>query len=235
MTLSLVIPTYNEERFIKKCLVSVFAQEEKCDEVIVIDNNCTDRTIQIARQFPVRIIHEPDQGMIQARNRGFNEAKGDIIGRCDADTRLSAGWVKRVKADFAKEKIDALTGPFEFYDLKPKTSYFAQAYLDVMKPILNGHEVLVGPNMALSAAMWKKVRSHVCLDNKVVHEDIDLAIHIIEQGGNIMKDEELIVEVSSRRLKNNPTSFFAEYPLRVLKTLAVHRQDVLTPFLPWKT
>jgi glycosyltransferase involved in cell wall biosynthesis len=234
MTLSLVIPAYNEEKYIKKCLVSAFAQEEKFDEVILVDNNSTDKTLAIARQFPVRIIHESKQGMIQARNCGFDAAKGDIIGRCDADTHLSTDWAKRVKNDFEKNKIDALTGPFEFYDLKPKTSYYSKAYLEVMKPILNGNEVLAGPNMAISADMWKKVRNHVCLDNNLVHEDIDLAIHIIEQKGRIMKDEKLFAEVSSRRMRKNPASFFGEYPIRILKTLAYHKNDVLTPFFPWK-
>lgn len=234
MTISLVIPAYNEEKYIKKCLISAFAQEDKFEEVILVDNNSTDRTVAIAKQFPVRIVHEPKQGMIQARNCGFDMAHTDIIGRCDADTRLSTDWAKRAKADFENNKIDALTGPFEFYDLQPKTSHFSKAYLDVMKPILNGNEVLAGPNMAISRAIWKKVKSQVCLDNNLVHEDIDLAIHIIAEGGRIMKDNKLIAEVSSRRMKKNPASFFGEYPIRILKTLAHHKNEVLTPFFPWK-
>lgn len=232
MKISLVIPVYNEERYIKKCLVSVFAQDEQFDEVIIVNNNSSDKTLSIARQFPVRIVDEPIQGMIPARNCGFDAATGDIIGRCDADTHLSPDWSKRVKADFKKHKIDAVTGPFKFYDLKLKTSYFTQVYLDIMKPILNGNEVLAGPNMALSATMWKKVRSQVCLDDSKVHEDIDLAIHIIDLKGKIMRDDKLVVGVSGRRMKKNPASFFGEYPLRFIKTLAYHKKDLLTPFLP---
>src|SRR3989339_606661 len=229
--ISLIIPTYNEERYIKNCLISTVTQTRKPDEIIIVDNNSSEITISIAKQFPVRIVQEKKQGMIQARNRGFDEAKGDIIARCDADVHLMPHWIDRIKHDFEENEIDALTGPFIFYDLKLKTTFFTTAYLDIFKPILNGNEVLVGPNMAITKKMWKKVKPYVCLDNKKVHEDIDLAIHINDLGGHIMRDDELIVQVSGRRIRKNPMSFFGEYPLRFIKTLARHKKDIITPFL----
>lgn len=231
MKLSLVIPVYNEERYIKNCLISAVTQTRQADEIIIVDNNSTDKTIKIAKQFPVRIVQEKKQGMIQARNRGFDEAKGEIIARCDADVKLPPRWIERIREDFTKNNIDALTGPFVFYDLRLKTTFFTSVYLDVFKPILNGKEVLIGPNMCLTKSIWKRVKPHVCLDNKKVHEDIDLAIHINDIGGNIMRDDELVVSVSGRRMKKNPMSFFGEYPLRFIKTLARHKKDIITPFL----
>jgi len=49
-------------------------QIEKPDEIIIVNNNSTDKTVAIAEKYPVKIVNEPEQGMIQARNRGFNEA-----------------------------------------------------------------------------------------------------------------------------------------------------------------
>lgn len=231
MKISLVIPVYNEEKYLKDCLISIMNQTKRPDEILIIDNNSHDKTREIAAQFPTRVIEEAHQGITQARNRGFDEAKGDIIARCDADTRPLQNWIERIEYDFQHNTIDALTGPFVFYDLKLKTTFFTTAYLDIFKPILNGKEVLIGPNMALTKKIWNKVKPYVCLDNKKVHEDIDLAIHINDIEGRIMRDDTLIVSVSGRRIRRNPISFFGEYPLRFIKTLAKHKKDIITPFL----
>src|ERR1035437_9820650 len=88
MKVSVVIPAYNEEKYIGACLDSLMDQKEKPDEIIVVNNNSTDNTAKIVKKYPVRLINEEQQGMIPARNRGFNEAKFEIIARTDADTIL---------------------------------------------------------------------------------------------------------------------------------------------------
>lgn len=228
MKISIIIPVYNEHKYIVQCLQSVAKQQISAFEVIIVDNNCTDTSIELARQFPfVRVIEEKTQGMIAARNAGFNAAQGDIIARCDADSKLPPNWIKRIIANFSKYKIDALTGPISYYDAPIKTTLFARAYLDMMKPIHRGGETLVGPNMALTKKIWEKVKNKVCLNDKHVHEDIDLAYHIQEAGGKIKRDNRLVVGTSSRRIRKNPYSFFSEYPRRFMKTLLYHDEAVV--------
>ncbi len=227
MKVSLIIPIYNEEKYIAGCLESISKQKVQPDEVIVVNNNCTDGSISIVKKYPfVRIVDETKQGMIAARNAGFNAASYEILARCDADTRPPANWVARIHRDFANKEIDALTGPIMFYDAPIKTSYIARAYLDMMKPLHRGKETLVGPNMVITKKMWEKVKNAVCLNDKLVHEDIDLAYHIHEAGGIIKRDDRLIMYTSSRRIKKNPHSFFGEYPVRFMKTLLHHDTGV---------
>lgn len=227
MKISVVIPTYNEEKYIVKCLLCVAKQKVMPDEVIVVDNNSIDNTAALAKQFPfVRIVEEKTQGMIAARNAGFNAAQFEIIARCDADTQVPPNWTKRIVSHFSKKKIDALTGPISYYDSPLKNTLLARAYLDLMKPIHRGGETLVGPNMALTKAIWEKVKNIVCLNDKQVHEDIDLAYHIQEVGGTIRRDNLLVVGTSSRRIRKNPYSFFSEYPQRFMKTLLYHDKTV---------
>ncbi len=223
MKISLVIPIYNEEKYIAGCLDSIAAQKMQPDEVIVVNNNCTDNSISIVSRYPfVRVINEEKQGMIAARNAGFNAASFDIIARCDADTRPPAHWIARIHRNFSRTKIDALTGPIMFYDAPIKTSLIARAYLDMMKPLHRGKETLVGPNMIITKYIWEQVKDNVCLNDKLVHEDIDLAYHIHEVDGIIKRDDRLIMYTSSRRIKKNPHSFFGEYPVRFMKTLLYH-------------
>lgn len=222
MKISLVIPVFNEEKYINRCLQSLKEQEEKPDEIIVVDNNCTDKTIEIARKYPLRIIKEKKQGTTFARNAGFNAAKYEIIARCDADVILPKNWIKKIKQNFSQRKIDGLTGPGLFYDLPIPTIFFAHLYLKGMRILQKGKNTLIGPNMAIRKIIWNKIKDKICLDDKKVHEDVDLAIHISQAGGIIYLDKQLIVKISGRRIKNNPLSFFVEYPARLINTLKNH-------------
>lgn len=230
MKVSVVIPAYNEEKYLAQCLSGFKNQEVKANEIIVVDNNSTDRTTEIAQKFKVRVIKEERQGMTYARNRGFDEAKYEIIARCDADSVVSPDWIKRIKASFqGKNTYDAILGRAEYYDLEnfiPKVQPFFvpvvyRFYITTMKKVM-GHYPLNGPNMALTKKVWNKVREKVCLDDSKVHEDIDLSIHINQAGGKIGYDDKLIVKISARRIRHKPESFFVEYPERVENTITYH-------------
>lgn len=223
MKISVVIPVFNEEKYLDRCLKSLKNQQVSPDEIIVVDNNCTDNSIKIAKKYRTRIIKEKKQGMIFARNRGFDAARFEVIARCDADTILPKNWIKKIKESFQKNKIEALAGLVSFYDhwLLKKNLFFSKLYFKIMKLLL-GHEVLAGPGMALTKKIWRKIKNEVCLNEKKVHEDIDLAIHIAKYG-RIKFDPDFLVFASSRRIKNNPLSFFIEYPIRLIKTLLIHR------------
>jgi len=222
MKVSIVIPAYNEEKCLGQCLKSIVEQIDQPDEVIVVDNNSTDKTAEIAKQFGAKVVKEEKQGMIFARNRGFNEAKYEIMARCDADTILPKDWIKKIKKNFRKN-INALTGPVIFYDLPLHFDLSAKLYFLFLKVIQGFKNTLAGPNMILAKSLWNKVKDNVCLDDKRVHEDIDLALHINKVGGKIYIDPSLVVKVSGRRIVNNPFSFFCEYPIRLLKTEFNHR------------
>lgn len=221
MKVSVVVPVYNEEKYIGKCLESLVRQTDPADEIIVVDNNSKDKTAAIAKTFPVRIVRERKQGMIPARNRGFNEARYEIIARCDADVILPKNWIKKIKNNFKRRKVDALLGPVIFYDLPLKTSLFSKMLIHSTK-LLNKHNILIGPNMAIGKNIWQKVKNDVCLSTDEVQEDIDLALHIKHYKGVIHYDKTLVASISARRLKNNPFSFFIVYPIRSLETFLNH-------------
>lgn len=220
MKVSVVIPAYNEERFIGLCLESLLNQEEAADEIIVVDNNSKDHTAKIAKKYGVRVVSEKKQGMIPARNAGYNSAQFDIIARSDADNVLPPYWIKRIKESFLNEKIDALAGPVKYSDLAFNTLWACELYTKAVKLVV-GSEVLVGPNHALTRSMWQKVKHSVCLDDKLVHEDIDLTMNILKLGGTIHKNRNLVINSSGRRLKN-VLPYLTDYPVRLVKTLALY-------------
>lgn len=99
MKLSIIIPAFNEERLIAHCLDSVFdamnAQTEAdfSYEVIVVDNNSTDTTAQLAQQANAKVVFEPINQIGRARNAGAAIATGDWLLFVDADSLLSRGMV----------------------------------------------------------------------------------------------------------------------------------------------
>jgi glycosyltransferase involved in cell wall biosynthesis len=223
MKVSVIIPAYNEEVFIGKCLESIVNQEELPGEIIVVDNNSTDNTARIAGRMGVKVVKEKNQGLIFARNKGFDSARYEIIARCDADVIVPTDWVKRIKYNFETQNIDALSGPVLFYDSIIKSPLPVQIYSESLKLLLRGNRALLGPNMAVSKRIWKIVKPLVSLNDSLVHEDIDLSINILRAKGKIEYDASLIVKTSARRIKKRPVSFFVEYPTRLLKTFWVNR------------
>jgi glycosyltransferase involved in cell wall biosynthesis len=95
MRLSIVVPAFNEERLIARCLGSIAAALADNDkpgltsEVIVVDNNSTDRTAQFANRAGARIVFEPINQIGRARNAGAAAATGEWLLFLDADSVLN--------------------------------------------------------------------------------------------------------------------------------------------------
>ncbi len=103
LKLTLVIPAYNEEKYLAACLKSA-QRYGQFFEGIVVDNASTDQTRAIAERFPAfRVVSEPSKGLTKARQCGLREAKGDIVAYIDADTLLSPNWIESVLAEYEKD------------------------------------------------------------------------------------------------------------------------------------
>jgi glycosyltransferase involved in cell wall biosynthesis len=83
-TVSIVLPAYNEEKYIRSA-VDDFFSTGIVDEVIVVDNNSRDRTAEEARQTRARIVTEAAQGYGHALRRGLREATGDLVIMAEPD------------------------------------------------------------------------------------------------------------------------------------------------------
>jgi len=89
---SIIIPAYNEEKYLPRTLISAkeaLAKIELSGEIIVVDNNSTDKTPEIARKYGVKVIFEEYNQISRARNAGARAANGNYFVFLDADTILS--------------------------------------------------------------------------------------------------------------------------------------------------
>ncbi len=115
---SIVIPAYNEEKNISRCLKSIKEQDyDGPYEIIVCNNNSSDRTAQIASEEGARVVFEERAGVIFAREAGTKVATGEIIVQTDADSYYEKNWLSRIIETFDKNPdVVAVIGSFKFYD-----------------------------------------------------------------------------------------------------------------------
>ena len=124
-TVSIIIPAYNEEDVILKCLESCIDQSVPAEEILVVSNKSTDRTEPLVKAFiadhpnaKVKLLQQNEsQGLIPTRNFGFEAASGEVFGRIDADSIISHDWVKEVKKTFSDPLVDGASGPVVYHDM----------------------------------------------------------------------------------------------------------------------
>ena len=123
---SIVIPTYNEERFIGRCLESLRRQTVPADqiEIIVVDNGSTDGTLAICRRYTDRILNHPELRVGAMRNRGAAAATGKVLAFIDADCVADPGWLQSA-ADLLAEQ-PCVAG--DSYDIPAEPHWIERAW-----------------------------------------------------------------------------------------------------------
>jgi len=111
---SVLVDTYNHERFIEKALGSVLDQDFPSEqfEIIVVDDGSTDRTAEIVRRFEprVRLLHKENGGQASAFNAGIPECRGEVIAFLDGDDWWTPGKLERIAEAFAARPALGMVG-----------------------------------------------------------------------------------------------------------------------------
>lgn len=231
-SVGIVIPAYNEEATIRACVTAAVGQTVAAAEIIVVDNKSTDNTATILRELiaefpeaPIKVLRqEQSQGITPTRNMGFDAVTSDIIGRIDSDTLLEPDWVEQVQNVFVNPEVHAATGPVIYYDM-PLRRYMARADDTARKAMFRlatSYAFLFGTNMAVRRDAWWEVRGELCLDEEdLMHEDIDLSVHLFDHGLKAVYASQMVAGMSARRLDSTPRDFY-DYVQRFDRTYRHH-------------
>ena len=114
---SVIIPVYNVEDFVVKCLDSVYEQSYENIEIIVVDDGSTDKSGELVDNFAknksnVMVIHQENKGLSAARNLGISKAKGEWIALVDSDDYVAKDFVKKMVEATEKDNVDIVVCGF---------------------------------------------------------------------------------------------------------------------------
>lgn len=180
--ISVIIPAYNSEKTLEKCLRSVLYQDYDDYEVIVVDNNSSDNTKNIIISFgqkdkKIKYVSENQIGRGIARNSGIDNAKGEIILMTDSDCIVPENWIKELIKPIIYEGEEAVIG-FE-YDLIKNywTKNIQLANKKLLERVFDGRYVkhIDTKNFAIKTSLMKKLMFDPNLGNL---EDLDLYIRL---------------------------------------------------------
>ncbi len=129
IAISVVVPAYNEEKLISRCLASLMQQDIKYPfEVIVVNNNSQDRTEEIAKTFSVRVLNEHVQGVVATRQQGLLVAKGEIVVGADCDSVYPPHWLYGIYVHFATDPHVVAVGGPAIAEKNPHWAYLIYKY-----------------------------------------------------------------------------------------------------------
>lgn len=159
---SIIIPCYNSEKFIARAIESALHQTQSGYEIIIIDNNSSDNTVNIvyeyAKNYPdiITVLHEHKQGAPAARNKGLYHSKGDMIQFLDADDELLPGKIEHQIKIANDSQADIVVGNSYVYKIfkgRLSKGKLEAERGDVWKSLLTSKLGITTANL------WRKKRS----------------------------------------------------------------------------
>jgi len=164
--ISLVIPCYNEEKYLRKTIEAALEAVQKVNgELIIVDNASTDESRHIVESFcpEVRYVYEGKKGLLHARQAGLNAANFKFVAYIDADTRIKPDYLYWILCGFMRDNVVGVSNPYGFWDgslgLKIGCELFFLwwRFYDGIVKMFGGPRFLYGPSFAVRKSAMEKI------------------------------------------------------------------------------
>jgi len=245
MQVSIVLPCYNAERYLGRCIASLFGQTHRPLELIAVDDGSTDGTAALLEEaaryapFPMRVLKQANAGACAARNRGLEEAAGAYVQFMDADDEIAPDKIQRhLELALANAECDLVIGSARI--MKPSGGL---ERLDILRPgstdpwiDLAEHRMGGTPNN-----LWKRdavIRAGAWDVAMRSSQEYDLMLRMLASGARVCHDPEprttVHLQAGGSVSTTDPAAKWRRYielRLRIIAHLRANSPDVdLTPF-----
>ena len=179
---SIIIPVYNVEKYLKRTLDSVFNQTYQDFEVIVVNDGCTDQSMDIAKKYKVKIIDNQRVGVSEARNIGAKQASGEYLLFLDSDDYWDKKLLEKInksldnKPDLVRFQVRTVTDKNEIIEYKEE-EFKGLNGIDAFNKIVNFHFIESIWCYAIKREFYEKEKFKFKKD--MIHEDFGLTPLII--------------------------------------------------------
>lgn len=183
-TISIVVPVYKAEPYIRRCINSILAQTFTNFELLLVDDGSPDNCPAICDEYAakdsrVRVIHKANGGVSSARNAGLDDACGKYIMFCDSDDYVDSNWCQELYSAIAVHPTSCVVANLIRVKLDEMTIKVSPELHT--EDTLSYYEMF---SMGLSGYIWNKIYDHLVLDehkirfNHVVSigEDVDFNV-----------------------------------------------------------
>ena len=201
LTVSVVVPAYNEQDVIARTVQSLLEQEPPVHEVICVDDGSRDQTLEVLRALfdrnpRVRIFSKANGGKASALNLGFAEARGDVVVALDSDTIFARDTVASLIAPFADPRVGAVAGNAKVGNrVNLLTRWQALEYVSAQNLERRAWD-LVGavPVVPGAVGAWRRaaVLGEGGFHEDTLAEDTDLTLRLIARGYRVVYAEQAL-------------------------------------------
>ncbi len=196
MKVSVVITVFNEERSIAKLLKSLQFQTTSPDEIVIVDGESHDKTVEIIRHFQkknnrIKFLVEKCS-RAKGRNIGVDIARNEIIAITDAGCIVHKRWLERIIKPFNNKEVDVVAG---FYKMTGKSAFqkALSSYLGVLPSRFDANYLPSTRSIAFKKELWLRVGG---FPERLADtaEDTVFNYNIVQDGANIARVKNAIVE-----------------------------------------
>lgn len=228
--ISIIIPTYNEEKNIEECLSCLEKQTISRDkyEIIIVDGRSKDNTVKIAKKYADKVIMQKGKGVGGARNDGIKIAAGDIIATTDADCIVPENWVEQIMHDFENKDIVMLYGPLKSLEQKKRYEILMTTSSKISWLIHNTgiFYPTVGANTAFKKDAFFSIGGYN--EELGTADDYEMTLRI-KKKGKVLFDDNLYVSFSMRRLEKygllRTTTDCIFYPIKLMLRIKIKNKN----------
>lgn len=209
MSLSVVIPALNEERYIGHLLTDIARQTRVPDEVILVDAGSDDGTVAVAERFTGVKVLSGERPVANGRNLGGRSATGDVIVFLDADARLPERFLENFIGAFLNRRLDVACPLYAPHDSTPAVERFHKVFNLVTRIFQGVLPSGAGICVAVRGDLFRESRG---FDPRLKFDDIEL-IRRLSRGRRFSVVEEKVFVSDRRYREHGMTRAVLEYSL----------------------